>query len=605
MQVPIRTAVEQLNLAWTGGWDSNSQSNGPDKAIRITITVDTVPEMPVAMRTGKETHRLCGTEPTEMTTLSSMGALQPTMRVLLVYPRFPKTFWSFDRAVELMGHRVLLPPLGLITVAALLPQDWEFKLVDCNVREVSPEEWAWADLAILSAMIVQKKDLAHQIILAKQHNCRVAVGGPFATSTPEAEELNAVDYLVLDEGEITLPMLVDALGEGATSGTFTADGEKPDLIDSPVPRFDLLNRNAYAMMAVQFSRGCPFECEFCDIIVLYGRKPRTKTPQQLIKELETLYELGWRGDIFLVDDNFIGNKRNVKLLLGELSLWQSQRSYPFSLTTEASIDLANDEELMNQMVDSGFNRVFLGIETPDTTSLSGAGKHQNTRTPLLEAVDTITGKGMLVMAGFIIGFDGERSGAGQRIVDFINQSNIPVAMLGILQALPKTALWHRLDAEKRLIKLDTNFEAGVQTNLLNFLPSRPMEDIAVEFIDAFDQLYEPSNYLKRIYGYSIMLGNAKSKRRASFKGFLAHLNRPAAVAGVITLFWNQGISRNSRWLFWEYLVKTIVERPQVLDQYLWMCVLNEHFLEYRSVVREEVTSQVSWSRMHTKELARA
>ena len=260
---------------------------------------------------------------------------------------------------------------------------------------------------------------------------------------------------------------------------------------------------------------------------------------------------------------------------------------------------------MNQMVDSGFNRVFLGVETPDTTSLTGAGNHQNTRTPLLEAVDTITGQGLLVMAGFILGFDGERSGAGQRIVDFVNQSNIPVAMLGILQALPKTALWHRLDAEKRLIKLDTNFEAGIQTNLLNFLPSRPMEDIAVEFIDAFDQLYEPSNYLKRIYDYSIMLGSKRSKRRASFKGFLAHLNRPAAVTGVLTLFWNQGLRRNSRWLFWGYLIKTMVERPQVLDQYLWMCVLNEHFLEYRSVVREEVTSQLNWSRIHTSELVSA
>jgi radical SAM superfamily enzyme YgiQ (UPF0313 family) len=557
------------------------------------------------MRSGNETHRLCGTEPPEMTTLSSMGALQPTMRVLLVYPRFPKTFWSFDRAVELMGHQVLLPPLGLTTVAALLPQDWELKLVDCNVREVSQDEWAWADLAILSAMIVQKKDLAHQIVLAKQHKCRVAVGGPFATSTPEAEELNAVDYLVLDEGEITLPKLVEALEKGAPSGLFTADGEKPDLSSSPIPRFDLLDRNAYAMMAVQFSRGCPFQCEFCDIIVLYGRKPRTKTPLQLIRELETLYKLDWRGDIFLVDDNFIGNKRSVKLLLNELTTWQKCHSYPFAFTTEASIDLATDEELMNQMVDSGFNRVFLGVETPDTTSLTGAGKHQNTRTPLLEAVDTITGQGLLVMAGFILGFDGERSGAGQRIVDFVNQSNIPVAMLGILQALPKTALWHRLDAEKRLIKLDTNFEAGIQTNLLNFLPSRPMEDIAVELIDAFDQLYEPSNYLKRIYDYSIMLGSKRSKRRASFKGFLNHLNRPAGVTGVLTLFWNQGLCRNSRWLFWSYLIKTMVERPQVLDQYLWMCVLNEHFLEYRSVVREEVTSQLNWSRIHTSELVSA
>ena len=540
-----------------------------------------------------------------MTKVSSMDALQPTMRVLLIYPRFPKTFWSFDRAVELMGHRVLLPPLGLITVAAILPQDWEFQLVDCNVREVSEDEWAWADLALLSAMIVQKKDLAHQIDLAKQHQCRVAVGGPFATSTPEAEELKAVDYLILDEGEITLPMLVEALDNGAITGTFTAEGKKPDLSSSPVPRFDLLNRNAYAMMAVQFSRGCPFQCEFCDIIVLYGRKPRTKTPDQLIRELEALHALNWRGEIFLVDDNFIGNKRNVKLLLNELACWQDRNAYPFSFTTEASIDLANDEELMNQMVASGFNRVFLGIETPDTTSLAEAGKHQNTRTPLLEAVDTITGKGLLVMAGFILGFDGERSSAGQRIVDFVNQSKIPVAMLGILQALPKTALWHRLEAEKRLIKLDSKFEAGIQTNLLNFLPSRPMEEIAVEFIAAFDQLYDPSNYLRRIYNYSTMLGSKRSNHRINLKGFLGHLNRPSAMAGVLTLFWNQGIRRNSRWLFWRYLIKTMVERPQVLDQYLWMCVLNEHFLEYRSVVREEVSSQLNWSRLHTSQLVRA
>jgi len=260
----------------------------------------------------------------------------------------------------------------------------------------------------------------------------VVVGGPFATSTPEAEELKGVDYLVLDEGEITLPMLVDAIDNGATSGQFRAEGEKPDLSTSPIPRFDLLERNAYAMMAVQFSRGCPFQCEFCDIIVLYGRKPRTKTPDQLIRELEALHALNWRGEVFLVDDNFIGNKRSVKLLLTELASWQAHHSHPFSFTTEASIDLASDEELMDQMVESGFNRVFLGIETPDTTSLTGAGKHQNTRTPLLEAVDAITGKGLLVMAGFILGFDGERSGAGQRIVDFVNQSRIPVAMLGIL-----------------------------------------------------------------------------------------------------------------------------------------------------------------------------
>lgn len=518
------------------------------------------------------------------------------MRVLLVYPRFPKTFWSFDRAVSLMGHSVLLPPLGLLTVAALLPQSWECRLVDCNVREVSEAEWQWAELVILSAMLVQKKDLAHQIGLAKRHHLPVAVGGPFATSTPEAPELKGVDYLVLDEGEITLPLLVEALNQGVSQGRFTAAGDRPDITTSPVPRFELLDLSAYAMMAIQFSRGCPFQCEFCDIIVLYGRKPRTKTPEQLIAELDALLRLNWRGEVFLVDDNFIGNKRNVKLLLPELAAWQRRHGDPLTFTTEASIDLASDEELMDLMVASGFNRVFLGIETPDTDSLSLAKKHQNTRSPLLEAVDTITAKGLMVMAGFILGFDGEKPGAGQRIVDFVNASGIPLAMVGILQALPNTALWHRLDQEGRLLNLETEFDAGIQTNLLNFLPSRPMEDIAREFIEAFDALYEPSDYLKRIAYYSTKLGSQRRDQRLSFQGFFAHLHRPSALAGALTLFWNQGVRRGSRWLFWGTLLRILVQRPHLLDHYLWMALVNEHLLEYRSVVRQQVTSQLAWSR---------
>ena len=527
------------------------------------------------------------------------------MRVLLVYPRFPKTFWSFDRAITLMGHRVLLPPLGLITVAALLPQSWEFRLVDCNIRAVDEEEWRWADLVILSAMMVQKRDLAEQIQLAKQHHLPVAVGGPFASSTPDAPELAGVDYLVLDEGEITLPLLVEALQQGVPQGRFSAAGEKPDISTTPIPRFDLLKLPSYAMMAVQFSRGCPFQCEFCDIIVLYGRKPRTKTPGQLIAELEALRQLHWSGEIFLVDDNFIGNKRNVKLLLGELVAWQQRNDFPFSFTTEASIDLAGDPDLMDLMTDCGFNRVFLGIETPDTDSLASSNKHQNTRSPLLEAVDAITAKGLLVMAGFILGFDGEQAGAGQRIVDFVNQSGIPLAMLGILQALPNTALWHRLHQEQRLLKLDTEFDAGVQTNLLNFLPSRPMDDIATEFIAAFDQLYDPTNYLNRIYHYSTKLGRKQRHTRFSFKGFFAHLNRPAALAGLLTLLWNQGVLRSSRWIFWRHLLDTMVKRPRILDEYLFMCLLNEHFLEYRLVVRQQVTSQLAWSRSHLPALVAA
>ncbi|MBF2097313.1 MAG: B12-binding domain-containing radical SAM protein, partial [Gloeomargaritaceae cyanobacterium C42_A2020_066] len=298
------------------------------------------------------------------------------MRVLLVYPRFPKTFWSYEKILELVNRKVLLPPLGLITVAAILPQDWEFKLVDRNIRAVTDEEWAWADLVICSAMIVQKQDLLDQIQEAKRHGKPVAVGGPYPTSMPEDMEVADVEYLILDEGEITLPLFVEAVSAGRPRGRFTAEGVKPDVTQTPIPRYDLLEMNAYDSMSVQFSRGCPFQCEFCDIIVLYGRKPRTKTPAQLLAELQALYDLGWRGGVFMVDDNFIGNKRNVKLLLKDLQVWQAERGYPFRFDTEASLDLAQDDELIDLMLACNFAAVFMGIETPDTDSLQLTKKFQ-------------------------------------------------------------------------------------------------------------------------------------------------------------------------------------------------------------------------------------
>ena len=283
------------------------------------------------------------------------------MRTLFVYPEFPKTFWSYEKILELVNRKVLLPPLGLVTVAALLPQQWQMKLVDRNVREVTEDEWNWAELVVISGMIVQKSDMAVQIAKAKERGLPVAVGGPFASSTPDAPELNLADFKVLDEGEITLPMFIEAIERGDTNGRFSSNGEKPDVTSTPVPRFDLLELDAYDSMSVQFSRGCPFQCEFCDIIVLYGRKPRTKNPEQLIAELQALYDLGWRRSIFLVDDNFIGNKRNAKLLLPAMREWLSERGYPFSFATEASVDLAADEELLQLMAECRFESVFLGI----------------------------------------------------------------------------------------------------------------------------------------------------------------------------------------------------------------------------------------------------
>ena len=503
------------------------------------------------------------------------------MQVLLIYPLFPKTFWSFEKTLELVNRKVLLPPLGLITVAAILPQKWDYKLVDRNIRAVTEAEWQWADLVIISAMIVQKEDLFAQIAAAKQRGKLVAVGGPLPTSLPE--EVAIADFLILDEGEITLPMFVEAIEQGKTSGTFRAT-EKPNPAVTPIPRYDLLELDAYDTMPVQFSRGCPFQCEFCDIIILYGRKPRTKTPAQLLEELDYLYELGWRRTVFMVDDNFIGNKRNVKLLLKELKIWQAEHQYPFSFNTEASVDLAADSELMELMADCNFGAVFLGIETPDESSLELTKKFQNTRSSLTESIDLIIRAGLRPMAGFIIGFDGEKKGAGARIIQFVEEAAIPTAMFSMLQALPNTALWERLQKQGRL--LDNSDRDGNQTTLMNFTPTRLIEDIAKEYIEAFWHLYEPKVYLDRVYRCFLKLKPSQCKPPFKFPSFVD-------LRALAIVIWRQGIKRNTRWLFWHHLFGIIKHNPGVWERYLTICAHNEHFLEYRQIVRQQIESQLA------------
>ncbi len=504
------------------------------------------------------------------------------MRVLLLYPLFPKSFWSFEKALELVDRKAMLPPLGLVTVAALLPQEWEFRLVDRNVGELTEADWEWADLAVMSAMIVQKEDFLHLIQEAKNHQVPIGVGGPYATALPH--EAEAADFMILDEGEITLPMFVTAVQRGDTHGVFRSDGVKPDVTGTPIPRFDLLNFESYDSMSVQFSRGCPFQCEFCDIIVLYGRKPRTKTPQQLLAELECLYELGWRRSIFMVDDNFIGNKRNGKLMLKELKPWMAAHGYPFRFNTEASIDLAQDQEMMDLMVECNFNAVFLGIETPDEASLTLTQKFQNTRDSLSESVDRIIRSGLRVNAGFIIGFDGEKKGAGERIVRFVEQTTVPLAMFSMLQALPDTALWHRLKKEGRMREQGANIN---QTTLMNFVPTRPLQDIANEFVAAFWELYDPERYLDRTYQHFLKLGAPKCPGSRVRK--LSWVN----VRALLTLCWRQGVVRKTRVKFWLYLAGILRHNPLVWEHYLGLCALNEHFLEYRQVVKTEIEAQLA------------
>jgi radical SAM superfamily enzyme YgiQ (UPF0313 family) len=432
-------------------------------------------------------------------------------------------------------------------------------------------------------MIVQKQDLLDQVREAKRRGKLVALGGPYPTSTPQEVQEAGADFLILDEGEITLPMFVTAIESGEKSGIFRAT-EKPDVTSTPIPRFDLLDFSAYDMMSVQFSRGCPFQCEFCDIIVLYGRKPRTKTPEQLLAELDCLYRLGWRRGIFMVDDNFIGNKRNVKLLLKELKVWMVEHEYPFRFDTEASVDLAQDPELMELMVESGFAAVFLGIETPDEDSLQLTKKFQNTRSSLAESVQTIIKTGLRPMAGFIIGFDGEQKGAGDRIVRFAEQAAIPSTTFAMLQALPNTALWHRLQKEGRLRE---NQDGNInQTTLMNFIPTRPLEDIAKEYVDAFCALYDPIKYLDRTYRCFLIMGSPKWK--APFK-----MPDWVIVKALLIVIWRQGIKRETRWKFWHHLFSIIKHNPQVAEHYLATCAHNEHFLEYRQIVRDQIESQLA------------
>jgi len=514
------------------------------------------------------------------------------MNILLVYPRFPKSFWSFDKTLELVNFKAQLPPLGLITVAAILPQEWNFKLVDRNVRPIRSEEWDWADLVIMSAMIVHRPDFNAVIQEAKAHNKPIAVGGPYPTALPAEVQAQGADFLILDEGEITLPMFVEAVQRGETSGYFRSNGEKPDVTTTPIPRYDLLEMDAYAEMSIQFSRGCPFQCEFCDIIVLYGRKPRTKAPEQVLAELQSLYDLGWRRSIFMVDDNFIGNKRNVRLLLKALKPWMEAHNYPFSFATEASVDLAQDPELMQMMVDCNFGTVFLGIETPDDESLTLTRKFQNTRDPLSESVLKIARSGLRVMAGFIIGFDNEKPGAGERIRQFVEQTSIPTAMVSMLQALPDTALWKRLEKEGRLLA-DLESADINQSTLMNFVPTRPIEEIAQEFLEVFWALSDPLALLNRTYRHFLMLGEGQKQ---NYQNRARSAGSPdvtwVMVRALLIVLWRQGVLRKTRWRFWTNLISMAWRYPNVVTNYLSVCAQAEHFIDFRHTVRGQIEAQL-------------
>jgi len=374
----------------------------------------------------------------------------------------------------------------------MLPREWDIRLVDMNVETLTDDMIAWSDMVFMSAMVVQKQSVMEIVNRSRNLGKKIVAGGPLFTSA--AEDYSDIDHLVLNEAEITFPLFLSDLATGNLKHIYSS-GVKPDITRTPLPRWDLINMNYYASMSIQYSRGCPFDCEFCDIVNLNGRRPRVKSNEQMIAELEILYKFGWRGRLFIVDDNFIGNRVKVKSFLRVLTPWQQARDYPFSLYTEASVNLAQDEELMQLMTSGGFDSVFLGLETPEEECLAECGKHQNLSINLLEAVKTIQRNGMEVMGGFIIGFDNDPPNIFERQIKFIQNSGVVKAMIGLLNAIPGTRLYQRLQEEGRLLQDCTGDNCD---GSLNFVPRMDAQTLRDGYQAVLNNLYSPKQYYDRV-----------------------------------------------------------------------------------------------------------
>lgn len=515
------------------------------------------------------------------------------MNVLLVNPRSPETFWSFYKVAKLLKKKTLSPPLGLLTVAALLPKEWNLRLVDMEIREISQEDWDSCDLLFLSGMFTQQSGIIRCVREGKSRGKTVVVGGPWVFHDPDAPLQAGADIVVRGEGERLVTRLIDALNRG-DSGVVISAEDRADMTTSPAPRFDLLDMNLYLNMAVQFSRGCPFHCEFCDITYMFGRQVRTKSPEQIIGELEILYDLGWRRAVFFVDDNLIGHQLKAKALLQAMIAWQEKHGYPFEMFTQASVNLVTDEELMDLMVRAGFFKVFLGIESTDKESLEIARKHQNTKFDLAEACEKINRAGLTIIAGCIIGFDGEKPGADDRLIDFARRTRIPEMFVTLLQAGPGTDLWTRLERESRLIVGDFTDRSSSQTALMNFVPTRPMEQIIEEFIRVYEELYDPQEYLERSFDHVARMRSAPVKKRFS----LPQLVELRAVA--ITLF-KHGVLSSYKGAFWKLVLRGLFTFPDRVHHFLSYCVMAEHLCHYPTTIREALRAQTTKSQPHSEE----
>jgi len=486
------------------------------------------------------------------------------MKILLIYPKYPDTFWSFKHALKFISKKAAFPPLGLLTVASMLPKEWERKLIDMNVSVLTEEDLEWADYVFISAMVIQKTSAREVIRRCKKMGIKIVAGGPLFTTG--YEEFEDIDHLVLNEAENTLPSFLDDLKNGCAQHMYTSK-EWPVLKGTPCPQWDLINMNKYASMCIQYSRGCPFNCEFCDIIVLNGHKPRTKSKDQILEELEVLYEQGWRGGVFFVDDNFIGNTKRLKTeILPALIDWMKEKKYPFSFFTEASINLSDDKKLMQLMVKAGFERVFIGIETPNEDSLTECNKYLNKNRNLIACVKNIQNTGLEVQGGFIVGFDNDPLSIFERQISFIQKSGIVTAMVGLLNAPPGTKLFQRLKKEERLL----DDPSGDNTDFsLNFIPKMNAEALMTGYKKILNTIYSAKYYYKRVITFLKEYKPIHIRKKIHFK--YCYIN------AFFKSIWFLGIKGKERLYYWKLFSWTLVRHPRFFHLAITLAIYGFHF----------------------------
>ena len=485
------------------------------------------------------------------------------MNILLVNPETPSTFWSFKDALKFVSKKSAEPPLGLITVAAMLPKDWNLKLIDMNVTTLNDKDLLWAGYVFLTGMNVHVNSIREIIRRCNKLGTKIVGGGPLFTT--QHQDFLGIDHFVLNEAEITLPLFLEDLKNGNPKKIYETE-EFPDISLSPIPKWELLEKKKYASLSLQYSRGCPYDCEFCSITMLNGRRPRTKNKEQFLKELNRLYEFGYRGNVSIVDDNFIGNKRQLKKeILPALIKWQKGKKYPFSFITEVSINLSDDDELIKLMVDAAVTSIFVGIETPNEESLTECGKSQNRQRNLLASVKKLQKSGMIVSAGFIIGFDHDPPDIFEQQIGFIRNSGIVSAMVGLLNAPNGTHLYKRLQKENRLL---LNWSGNNMDGVTNIIPKMNYRDLIAGYSKVIHTIYSPGEYYKRI------------------KSFLQEYKVPAWKSQMLTLteiiaffklVWVIGILEKGKRYFWKTFVYSLFKYPKKFSLAMTLSVYGYHF----------------------------